>query len=429
MLDRRKFLEIMAGISAAAALNKSAWAAIPSSAHVAVIGGGFGGVTLAKYLRKAAPNIKVTLITNASVYRACVHSNHVIAGRITIDEITFSYDALRYKHGVTVINEAAVGYDRDTRTIHLENGERLVCDMLAVSPGVDFIWDKTPGYNQQVGETVMPHAYKAGLQTLALRRMLREFPKGGTWVTVVPPGPYRCPPAPYERSSLICAHLQKNDPTAKVVVLDANKTFGMADPFKKGWERLYGLGSSKAMVELYQGDSGGIVTEVRPDSMTVVAGAGAIRGDVVNFIPPQRPADLAFKLGLVDESGWCPVNPKTFQSTKDPNIFVVGDACMANPMPKSGHSTSSQAKVAAQAIADMLSGKEPGMPSMINSCFSFVGDGYAVSIAEVFRVRNGMIEKDESSGPSPITNSPTQPLLEALYFENWHRTFIEDTFQ
>ncbi len=213
-----------------------------------------------------------------------------------------------------------------------------------------------------------------------------------------------------------------------MIILDPKDSFTKDVPFKKGWERLYGYGTPNSRIEWVSAAQGGKVRRVDAASRTVHAEAGAFQADVINYIPPQRAGTLAFRMGLTNREGWCPVNRRTFESTIVPDVHVIGDAAVADAMPKSGYSANSQAKVAAQAIADLLAGRAPGEPAMINVCYSLVGQDYGVSIADIFKVVDNRIIKLPASGVSPVTDSPAQPLLEAIYQRNWHRTFINDCF-
>jgi sulfide dehydrogenase [flavocytochrome c] flavoprotein subunit len=397
-------------------------------AHVVILGGGIGGATAAKYLRLAAPDIRITLVEPMKRFITCLRSTDVIVGHMGLEDITFTYDALRAKYGIQVIHDRAVGFDPDKKIVQLLDGKPLGYDRLIVSPGVDFIYGDTEGYTREVAETIMPHGWKAGPQTLLLKKQLEAMPQGGTYVMVAPPVPYRCPPGPYERASLVAEWMGKHNPRGKVIILDPKDSFTKDVPFKKAWERLYGYNTPASRIDWVAGAKGGKVLKVDAANMAVVAEAGSFKADAVNYIPPQRAGTLAFRLGLTNREGWCPVNRRTFESEIVPGVHVIGDAAVADAMPKSGYSANSQAKVAVQAIADLLQGKQPGEPAMINVCYSLAGENYGVSIADIFKVVNNRIVKLPASGVSPITDSPAQPLLEAIYQRNWHRTFASDCF-
>lgn len=425
--------ELIKALGAGAVANLGLWgvaseAYAKNAAHVVIVGGGFGGTTAAKYLRFADAKVKITLIEPNKEYLTCPRSNDVIAGHMEMHEITFTYDAIRSQYGVNVIHDSVVGFDAGKKQLTLAGGKKLRYDQLIVSPGIDFKYDAVEGWSKEVAESTMPHAWKAGSQTLMVRDQVQKMREGGVWVMVAPPNPFRCPPGPYERASLVAEYFQKHNPKAKVIILDAKDGFTKDTPFKKGWERLYGYGSDNSLIDWVSLSNGGRVTRVDAKTNTIYTEAGEFKADAVNFIPAQQAGALAFQMGLTDASGWCPVDRHTFESLLIKDVYVLGDASIADTMPKSGYAASSQAKVCVQAIADRLAGKAPGVPSMINVCYSLVGQDYGVSIADIFKVIDGKITKLPASGVSPITESPAQPLLEAIYQRNWHRTFVNDTF-
>ena len=428
-MNRRELLRALGAAGALSLLGRPAFATTRNkTAHVVIVGGGIGGATAAKYLRFAAPDVKITLVEPAKRFITCLRSNDVVVGHMTLDDITFTYDALRSKYKINVVHDRAIGFDPDRKTVQLDAGGSMAYDKLLISPGIDFIFGEVEGHTRETAETTMPHAWKAGPQTLLLKKQLEAMPQGGTFLMVAPPNPFRCPPGPYERASLVAEWCQKHNPKAKVIILDHKDTFTKEVPFKKAWERLYGFNTPNSMIEWIPAAKGGKPKRVDAHHMTVIAEAGAFKGDVINYIAPQRASPIAFRMGLTNREGWCPVNRRTFESEIVRDVFVIGDAAVADAMPKSGYSANSQAKVAAQAIADQLAGRTPGEPSMINVCYSLVGENYGVSIADIFKVVDNRIVKLPASGVSPITDSPAQPLLEAIYQRNWHRTFANDCF-
>ncbi|MEW6415735.1 MAG: FCSD flavin-binding domain-containing protein [Pseudomonadota bacterium] len=428
-MNRRELLRALGAASALSLLGRPAFAATRNkTAHVVIVGGGIGGATAAKYLRFAAPDVKITLVEPVKRFVTCLRSNDVAVGHMTLEDITFTYDALRSKYKINVIHDRVIGFDPDRKTVQLDAGGSVAYDKLLVSPGIDFIFGDIEGYTREAAETTMPHAWKAGPQTLLLKKQLEAMPQGGTFLMVAPPNPFRCPPGPYERASLVAEWCQKHNPKAKVIILDHKDAFTKEVPFKKAWERLYGFNTPNAMIEWIPAAQGGKPKRVDVDRMTVIAEAGAFKADVINYIAPQRASPIAFRMGLTNREGWCPVNRRTFESEIVRDVFVIGDAAVADAMPKSGYSANSQAKVAAQAIADQLAGRTPGEPSMINVCYSLAGENYGVSIVDIFKVVDNRIVKLPASGVSPITDSPAQPLLEAIYQRNWHRTFANDCF-
>jgi len=429
-MTRRELIKLFgAGIVS----NLGIWGASSSAfansvPHVVIVGGGFGGSTAAKYLRLANASVKITLVEPNKEYITCPRSNDVVVGLMAMSEITLNYDTLRKSYDINIVHDRVVGLEADKKVIVLASGKSIGYDKLIVSPGVDFKYDAVEGWSKAIADTSMPHAWKAGAQTLILKDQVQKMRQGGVFLMVAPANDYRCPPGPYERASLVAEYFQKHNPRAKVVILDAKDSFSKDKAFKKGWERLYGYGTDRSLIDWVSASNGGRVTRVDARTNTVYAQGGAVTADAVNFIPEQKAADLAVKMGLVDATGWCPINRTTFESLLVKDVYVLGDATSADSMPKSGYSASSQAKVCVQAISDQLSGKPVGIPSMINVCYSLVGQNYGISSTDIFKVIDGKIDRLPSSAVSSITDSPAQPLLEAIYQRNWHRTFIDDSF-
>lgn len=273
----------------------------------------------------------------------------------------------------------------------------------------------------------MPHAWKAGPQTALLRKQLEAMRDGGTVIMVAPPNPFRCPPGPYERASLIAHYLKHHKPKSKIIILDAKDSFSKQGLFTQGWELYY-----KGMIEWVSGAQGGKVEGVDPKTMTVKALLENFKGDVVNVIPPQKAGNIAHVADLVDEKGWCPVNKKTFESTKHKDIHVIGDASIATDMPKSGYAANSQAKVAALAIVDALNGREPGTPSYVNTCYSLIAPDYGISVAAVYRLEVGGdgVQKivQTAGGLSPKDASPEVRKREVAYAYSWFANLTHDMF-
>ncbi|HDP89387.1 MAG TPA: flavocytochrome c sulfide dehydrogenase flavin-binding protein [Thioalkalivibrio sp.] len=430
-VSRRAFIKAfgLAAVAGTGLFGASAQAQRRAAAHVVILGGGIGGSTAAKYTRIMNPDVRITLIEQNAAYITCPRSNEVITGHFTLDDLTFDYETIKSRFDVDVIIDRVVGVDPDRREVRTQGGERVSYDRLVVSPGIDFRYEEIEGYTAEVAETRMPHAWKAGPQTLLLKRQLEALPQGGTVLIAPPQNPFRCPPGPYERSSLITEWLAQHNPRAKVLILDPKDRFTKDVPFKKGWERLYGYGTEHSRIEWISGSQGGRVLSVDPERMTVEAENGMHRADLVNIIPPQKAGKLAFDIGLVDQTGWCPVDRATFKSTQLDDIHVIGDSAVCDAMPKSGYSANSHAKLVAHVIRAELSGFDPVVPTWANTCYSLVGSDYGVSISDVFELRDGLIQKVPDSGAvSPVTDNPAQPLLESVYLKNWHRTFVKDVF-
>ncbi|MCG8342276.1 MAG: NAD(P)/FAD-dependent oxidoreductase [Chlorobiales bacterium] len=393
-----------------------------SQKHVVVIGGGFGGASTAKYIRKLDPSVSVTLVEPAMTFYTCPFSNWVMGGLKEMKDIGHTYDVLQSKYGIEVVHDEAVEIDATNHSVKLKGGNELKYDRLVVSPGIDFNYDAIEGYSEEVANTSMPHAYKAGPQTELLTKQLQEMADGDN-VLICPPGnPFRCPPGPYERASLIAHYLKKHKPKSKVIILDAKEKFSKQGLFTKGWEKLY-----RGIIEWRAGSAGGKVMSVDPATMTVQTPLGPVKGGVVNVIPPQRAGKIAFNAGLTNETGWCPVNPITFESTIHPGIHVIGDSCIAGAMPKSGFAASSQGKVTAASIVRLLQGKVPASPSLVNTCYSLVGPGYGISVAAVYKLTSdGIVSIKGAGGLTPMDADDDQLSEEATYARGWYNNIAQD---
>lgn len=309
-LSRRQFNQVAGSAGAllvAAGMASPLRAASSATGRVVVIGGGFAGATCAKYLKRAAPDVEVTLIEKNATYVTCPFSNAVLGGFGKMADITVSYDALKDRHGIDVIADAASEIDPDARSVRLADGADLAYDRLIVAPGIDFRFDDIEGYDADAADR-LPHAWKAGEQTTLLRQQLEAMEDGGTVIVAIPSAPYRCPPGPYERASLIAYHLSRNKPRSKVLILDGNDKMPKQALFQEGWQRLY-----PGMIEWVPMSEDGRAVAVDPGSMTVQTEFSEHKGDVINLIPPQRAGMIAEMAGLTDASGWCPVDPRTFE--------------------------------------------------------------------------------------------------------------------
>jgi sulfide dehydrogenase [flavocytochrome c] flavoprotein subunit len=390
--------------------------------RVVIVGGGFGGASCAKYLNRMAPGLDVTLVEQDWKFITCPFSNAVLAGLYDMDYITHNYDTLIRSHGVNVVHDSVSGIDPDARTVSLASGSKLPYDRLVVSPGIDIKWGAIDGYNQAASQA-MPHAWKAGAQTLRLRKQLEEMQDGGVVVIAAPRNPFRCPPGPYERASLIAHYLKQAKPRSKILIYDAKDKFSKQPLFQQGWDALY-----PGMIEWISESEGGAIEAVDPGKMTIHPTFGDPRkADVVNFIPPQKAGAIAHTAGLTDGGDWCPVNQRTFESTVHQGIHVIGDAAIANPMPKSGFAASSQGKVCAAAIAAALSGQEMPEPSYVNTCYSLIGPDYGISVAAVYRVgEDGIFGVEGAGGVSPKDASEAFRRNEARYSVGWYQSITSD---
>ncbi|AWB24575.1 cytochrome C [Methylobacterium currus] len=409
---------VLAGL-AAAALPRPALAQ-GAGGRVVVIGGGFGGSTAARVLHRAG--LEVTLVEPAETYYACPFSNEVIAGLRPMSAQAFGYEGLRAS-GVTIAQTRAEAVDGAARTVRLADGRTLDYDRLILSPGIALRFDALPGYDAAAAE-VMPHAWKAGAQTELLARQLAALPEGGTVVLSVPGNPYRCPPGPYERASLIAHYLKTRKPRSKLIVLDAKDTFSKQKLFEQAWKALY-----PGTLEYVPLAAGGQVTSVDSGAMSVATDFETYKADLACIIPPQRAAPIASAAGVADRSGWCPIDPVTFESRLVPRIHVVGDAAIAGAMPKSAFSANAQAKVCADAVIDLLAGRAPATPKLINTCYSLVAPGYGISVAGVYHPDKGVLADVEGAGgTSPVDAPDPVRRQEATYAEDWYRTITSAVF-
>ncbi|MBK1708548.1 MULTISPECIES: NAD(P)/FAD-dependent oxidoreductase [Marichromatium] len=428
-LSRRDFVKTGATATAALGLLSAPYLARAASHRVVVVGGGTGGATAAKYLKRADPAIEVTLIEPNQTYYTCYLSNEVIGGDRQLDTLEHGYDGLR-AHGIRVVHDTVTAIDPEARAVDTAGGERFEYDRCVVAPGIELLYDRIEGYSETAAET-LPHAWKAGAQTALLRRQLEEMADGGTVVLVAPPNPFRCPPGPYERASQIAHYLKGHKPKSKVIILDSKQAFSKQGLFTQGWERLYGFGTEDSLIEWHPGPDAAVV-RVDAEGMVAETSFGdEIRADVMNVIPPQRAGKIAQVAGLADDSGWCPVDKRTFESSIHPGIHVIGDACIATKMPKSGYSANSQGKVAAAAIAALLKGEEPGTPSYINTCYSIIGTDYGISIAAVYRLSEdgATIAPVEGAGGLTPSDAPDWALArEVQYAYSWYNNITHDTF-
>jgi sulfide dehydrogenase [flavocytochrome c] flavoprotein subunit len=392
--------------------------------RVVVVGGGFGGATCAKYLRRFNPSIQVTLVERDTRFVTCPFSNAVLGGLQDMNSIQHTYDALRMQHGVNVLQDQVTAIDPAGNRVTLQRGDELEYDRLVVSPGIDFRWDEVEGLDETTSDTI-PHAWKAGPQTITLRSQLVAMADGGVVVIAPPDNPFRCPPGPYERASLIANYLKTSKPRSKLLILDAKDKFSKQGLFMQAWKQLY-----PGMIEWVKGSDGGKIYQVDAASKTLYPEIGnPVTADVINFIPPQKAGAIAHAAGLVNADGWCPVDQRTFASALQPNIHVIGDASIAGKMPKSGFAANSQAKVCAAAIVSELGGTTMPDPSYVNTCYSLVAPDYGISVAAVYRLQDGQIVKVEGSGGvSPMDVPDEYRRNEARYVRGWYKSIMQDAF-
>lgn len=417
---RRDFLKAAAGTAGAAL---SGCATVPEAAkpigRVIVIGGGYGGATAAKYLRMwSGGNVEVFLIERNPEFISCPMSNLVLGGNRTMADITRSYQKLR-EYGVQVIRDEVTGIDTQKKRVKLTRIQDLPYDRVVVSPGVDFMHDQIQGYNAEAQKTVL-HSWKAGPETVALRKQLEGMRDGGVYIISVPTAPYRCPPGPYERASQIAFYFRKAKPRSKVLILDANPDVTSKGPlFKAAWNSLY-----KGIIE-YRG--GVEIKRVDARAKTVSSDFDTFKGDVLNVLPPQRAGDIARSAGLITANNrWCGVDWLSMESTAVKGVHVLGDATLSAPaMPKSGHMANQHAKLAAAAIIELMNGRQPSpTPLVTNTCYSFVSDKEVIHVASVHTYD----PKDKTLKTVPGSGgvSAQRAELEGIYGWGWAQNIWAD---
>jgi len=423
-MQRRQFVQTLGAGSAAVGLGLvSGCATTGSGAKVVVVGGGYGGATAAKYVRLFSDhNIDVTLVEPNTAFVSCPLSNLVLGGHKTMADITTPYDNLSKRHGVKVVRDMVASIDPNKRTVKLASGGELPYDRLILSPGIDFMWDTLPGMARPGAADTVLHAWKAGPQTVALRRQLEALPDGGVYAMSIPLAPYRCPPGPYERACMVASYFKKAKPKSKVIIFDANDDItSKKGLFMKAWD------------EHYKG-----IIEYRPKHKVVDVDAATntlkfefnddFKAGVANVIPTQRAGEIAVKTGLATANArWCEVDFLTFESKAAKNIHVLGDAIQIAPaMPKSGHMANQHGKTCAAAVVSLLQGKEPpALPLYANTCYSFVTATDVVHVASVHRydaAQKTMLAVPGSGGLSTAASA-----LEGEYAMAWARNIWADT--
>jgi sulfide dehydrogenase [flavocytochrome c] flavoprotein chain len=409
-MRRRTFLSLCAAASSGALSSRLAGARTSAAAHakIVIIGGGFAGATCALYLRHLQPGLDVTLVDPDARYVTCPMSNSVLAGLRDLESITVGRDGL-VRAGIRYARARVVSLDTSRRRARLDTGADLPYDRLVMAAGIRFLWGQPQGYDEAAAAR-MPHAWQAGAQTELLAAQLRGIRDGGVVAISVPAGPMRCPPGPFERASLIAGYLRQYKPRSKVVIFDANNHFPKQDVFTEAWRSLY-----PGLIEWIPVVDDGAVVRVAAEKMTLYTAQRTQRVDVANIIPPQAPALLAAQAGLASDHGWCPVNAQTFESQLIPNVYVIGDACIAEPMPKSASAAHAQAKHCAAAMVAALAGREPPEALFDSVCFSLLAAGNGLSIRGRFRVVEGRIESTAAPNQTAATAAE-----EAGNAERWY---------
>lgn len=418
-ISRRLF--IGTGVAAATLSAPIVHAAGHGKPRVVVVGGGSGGATAARYIAKDSEGaIDVTLIEPTRTYYTCFFSNLYLGGFKQMNDIGHTYGNLASTYGINVVHDWAIGVDRDAKEIALAGGGRVPYDKLILSPGIDFIEGSVPGWDISA-QNAMPHSYKAGSQTQLLKAQIEAMPQGGVFAMVAPPNPFRCPPGPYERISMVAYYLSQNNPTAKIIVSDPKPKFSKQALFEEGWAKHYG-----GMIERIDPDFGSENTSVDPGAMTIDIDGSVEKVDVCNVIPAQKAGRIAELAGVTD-GNWAPVNPEDMSTKADPDIYVLGDAAQQGDMPKSGFSANSQAKVCANAVRGALTGSRVFPAKFSNTCWSLVFENDGIKVGANYEPADGKIS---STGGFVSQTGEDAALRQATYEESegWYSGITADMF-
>ena len=417
MKSRRSFLKA----SLAAALVPMP-ALAQGQPRIIVVGGGFAGATCARELKRLVPGARVMLVEANPTFTACPFSNGVITGLRELRAQQFNYEALG-SLGISLVYLPATKIDPQARTVTLRDGTALPYDRLVLAPGVDFRWGSPAGYDEAASAR-MPHAWKAGEQTLLLRRQLEAMDDGGLVAISAPPNPMRCPTGVYERASLIAFYLKARKPRSKLIILDAKDSFPKQRLFQAAWQQLY-----PGLLEWVPLSNDGKVVSVEPATNTLVTDFAQHKAAVANVVPPQKAGAVAAVAGVADRTGWCPIDPATFESSLQRNIHVIGDAAISGAMAKSAFAANAQGKACAAAIATLLSGETPPAGKLINTCYSLVAPDYGISIVGVYQAVNGQYVDVEGAGGTSAMDAPRETrAAEANYATAWFRTITAEVF-
>ncbi len=418
-IKRRTF--ICAGAAAGILASPQLSASGHTRPRVVVIGGGPGGATVARYIAKDSDGaIDVTLVEPTRRYYTCFFSNLYIGGFKAIEELGHGYGTLASAHGINVVHDWAVGVDRDSKTVTLAGGSELAYDKLILSPGIDFIEDSVDGWNL-TAQNAMPHAYKAGSQTELLKSQIMAMPTGGVYAMVAPPNPYRCPPGPYERVSMVAHHLKLHNPTAKIIIADPKEKFSKQSLFEEGWNNHY-----PGMIDRIGPDFGGDLVSVDPHAMTVTIDGEVTKVDACNVIPAMRAGKIVHAAGVAD-GNWAPVNAVDMSSKMDPDVHILGDASLQGDMPKSAFSANSQAKVCANAVRGALIGSRVFPARYANTCWSLIETNDGVKVGATYEATDEKIARVDGFISS---TGESADLRKATYEESegWYAGIIADMF-
>ncbi len=418
-ISRRKFMQWTAA-AGATSLAGCATTGGGSAGRVVVIGAGIGGGTAAKYVKLWAPDMDVTVVEREAGFISCPISNLVLAGNANMNDISRDYSGLANR-GIKVVRDNAVAIDPVAKAVRLAGGSTLAYDRLIVSPGVDFLYDTIPGLNNATAQAQVLHAWKAGPQTLALKKQLESMKDGGVFVFHIPLAPYRCPPGPYERICQVADYFKRAKPKSKIIALDSNPdVVSKAGLFKAVWNGQY-----KGMID-YRPNSE--IADVDVKGSTIKLQFGDVKGDVLNVVPPQRAGDIARQAGLINANNrWCTVDWLTCESTAVKGVHVLGDATLsANAMPKSASMANQHAKVCAAAVIALIKGQPVNPePMMMNTCYSFVDAKNVIHVASVHAYSAADKTMSVVKGAGGLSDKPSE--LEGAYAWGWAKNIWADS--
>ncbi len=420
-INRRNFLRASGAAAAGSVATFTGCASVigGSGPKVVIVGGGYGGATAAKYIKMWEPTIDVTVIERNASFVSCPISNLVLGGSQTMADITVSYDTLQKKYGVKLIRGEATAVDVEKKVVRLASGDAIPFDRVILSPGIDFMYEMLPGLNSAEAQARYFHAWKAGPQTVSLRRQLEAMPDGGLFAIAIPEAPYRCPPGPYERACQVASYFKKAKPKSKVLILDANMDVtSKPGLFKKAWSEMYG-----GMVE-YRPSSK--LIDVDTKTSTAKLEFGDVKADVLNALPPMKAGAIAAPF-ITANKRWCEINWLTYEAKNVPGVHLLGDALQIAPaMPKSAHMANNHGKACAAAVVALLAGEQPNQsPTLNNTCYSFVSADRVVHVASIHKYD----EKDKTMktvpGSGGISSAANE--LEAQYAMTWAKNIWADT--
>ncbi len=420
-ISRRKF-GLLAGATVAAGTIGMPSIVRAATPKVVVIGGGAGGATAARYVAKGSKGaIEVTLIEPTRKYYTCFFSNLYLGGIRDFESIGHTYEKLAYDHGINVVHDWATGIDRDKKMVALSSGAMVPYDRLIISPGIDLKYESVPGYSIESTNS-MPHAWKSGSQVQLLKAQVENMKEGGTFIMVAPPNPFRCPPGPYERISMVAKIFKERNPTAKIIILDTKEKFSKQGLFQEGWDNHY-----SDMIEWLAPSITGGIKNLNHRTMEIETDIETFKADAATVIPAQTAGKIAALAGLTNDTGWCPIVPATMQSTMDKNIHVIGDASMAKSMPKSGFSANSQAKVAAMAVRNALTGSKMYGSKFANTCWSLIAADDGIKVGAAYEAGT---EKIDVTSKFISKAGENESVRRATYDESvgWYEAISADMF-